>query len=118
MMSPRAFLGVIGAFTLIGALVWLWSPIPREDTDVAGTTVVCGDVSSSTSGNATVADQRNELGRNVTGERGMYPDRAYVAECREAKRMRQAWAIPLAIVCGALLLGAVLVRPRDPGSTS
>jgi hypothetical protein len=32
--------------------------------------------------------------------------------------MRQAWAIPLAIVGGALLLGAVLVRPRDPGSTS
>ena len=48
MMSPRAFLGVIGAFTLIGALVWLWSPITREDTDVAGNTVVCGDVSSST----------------------------------------------------------------------
>ena len=47
MMSPRAFLGVIGAFTLIGALVWLWSPITLHDTDVEGKAVACGDVFSS-----------------------------------------------------------------------
>ena len=57
MMSPRAFLGVIGAFTLIGALVWLWSPITLQDTDVEGKAVACGDVFSSDSGNAAVADQ-------------------------------------------------------------
>jgi hypothetical protein len=118
MMSPRAFLGVIGAFTLIGALVWLWSPIALEDTDVAGTAVACGNVFSSKSGSATVTDQRNEMGRNLTGEGDKYPDRDYVAECRDAKRRHQAWATPSAIVGGALLLGAVLVRPRDRGSTS
>ena len=46
------------------------------------------------SGNAAVADQPNELGRTLTESRYMYPDRAYVAECRDATRMRQAWAIP------------------------
>ena len=91
MISPRAFLGVIGAFT---------------------------NVFGSKSANATVADQRNEMGRNLTGEGDTYPDRDYVAECREAKRMHQASAIPLAIVGGALLLGAALARPRDRGSTS
>jgi hypothetical protein len=117
MMSPRAFLGVIGAFTLIGALVWLWSPITLDDTDVEGRPVACGDVFRSDSGNATVADQRNEKGRNLIGDRDMYPERDYVTECREAKRMRQVWAIPFAILGGALLLGAVLVRRRDRGST-
>jgi hypothetical protein len=90
MMSPRAFLGVIGAFTLIGALVWLWSPIALEDTDVAGTAVACGNVFSSKSRSATVTDQRNEMGRNLTGEGDKYPDRDYVAECRDAKRRHQA----------------------------
>jgi hypothetical protein len=32
--------------------------------------------------------------------------------------MRQVWAIPSAIVGGALLLGAVPVRRRDRGSAS
>jgi len=73
-------------------------------------------VSNSKSGNAAVADQRNEMGRNLTGDRDMYPDRDYVTECRDATRMRQVWAIPTAIVGGALLLGAVLVRRRDRGS--
>jgi hypothetical protein len=118
MMGPRAFLGVIGAFTLIGALVWLWSPITLEDTDVEGTPVACGDVFRSKTGNAAVADQRNEMRRTLAGNRYMYPDRDYVTECRDAKRMRQVWAIPLAVIGGALLLGAVLVRRRDRGSTS
>jgi hypothetical protein len=76
------------------------------------------DVLNSKSGNAAVADQRNKMGRNLTGDRDMYPDRDYVTECRDAKRMRQVWAIPVAIVGGALLLGAVLERRRDRGSTS
>ena len=118
MMSPRAFLGVIGAFTLIGALVWLWSPITLDDTDVEGTAVACGDVFGSDGGNAAVADQRNEMGRTLTESRYMYPDRDYVTECRDATRKRQVWAIPLAIVGGALLLGAVLIRLRNGGSTS
>jgi hypothetical protein len=118
MMSPRAFLGVIGAFTLIGALVWLWSPITLEGTDVGGTAVACGDVFSSDSGNAAVADPRNKMGRTLAGNRDTYPDRDYVTECRDAKRMRQVWAIPLAIVGGALLLGAGLIGLRDRGSTS
>jgi hypothetical protein len=117
MMSPRAFFGVIGAFTLIGALVWLWSPITLDDTDVEGTAVVCGDVFSSKSGDAAVADQRNEMGRNLTRDGYMYPDRDYVTECRDAKRMRQVWGIPLAIGGGAPLLGAVLMCLRDRGST-
>ena len=83
-----------------------------------GTRVACGDVFSSDSGNAAVADQRNELGRTLTESRYMYPDREYVTECRDAKRTRQVWAIPSAIVGGALLLGAVLVRRRNGGSTS
>jgi hypothetical protein len=118
MMSPRAFLGVIGAYTLIGALVWLWSPITLDDTDVEGKAVACGDVFSSKRGNAALADQRNEMGRNLAGDRDMYLDRDYVTECRDAKRMRQVWGIPLAIGGGAPLLGAVLVRRRDRGSTS
>ena len=79
MMSPRAFLGVIGAFTLIGALVWLWSPITLQDTDVEGKAVACGDGFSSDSGNAAVADQPNEMGRTPTESRYFYPDRDYVA---------------------------------------
>ena len=75
MMSPRAFLGVIGAFTLIGALVWLWSPITLQDTDVEGKAVACGDGFSSDSGNAAVADQPNEMGRTPTESRYFYPDR-------------------------------------------
>jgi len=118
MMSPRAFLGVIGAFTLIGALVWLWSPIALEDTDVAGTAVACGNVFSGKSRSATVTDQRNEMGRTLTESRYTYPDRDYVTECRDATRMRQVWAIPSAIVGGALLLGAVPVHRRDRGSAS
>jgi len=118
MMSPRAFLGVIGAFTLIGALVWLWSPITLHDTDVEGKAVACGDVFSSDSGNAAVADQPNEMGRTLTESRYTHPDRDYVTECRDATRMRQVWAIPSAIVGGALLLGAVPVRRRDRGSAS
>ena len=94
MMRPRAFLGVIGAFTLIGALVWLWSPITLHDTDVEGKAVACGDVFSSDSGNAAVADQPNEMGRTLTESRYTYPDRDYVTECRDATRMRQVWAIP------------------------
>lgn len=116
-MTPRAFLGVIGVFTLIGALVALWTPITLEDTDVGGTPVACGDAFSSARGNAAVVDQRNEMGRNLTGERDTYPRRDYVAECRDAKRMYQVWATPLAIVGGALLLGAVLGRRRDRGTT-
>jgi hypothetical protein len=118
MMSARAFLGVIGAFTLIGAVVWLWNPITVDDTDVGGTPVACGDVFSSKTGNAAVADQRNEMGRTLTESRYMYPDRDYVTECRDATRMRQVRAIPSAIVGGVLLLGAVLARRRDRGSTS
>ena len=72
---------------------------------------------SSDSGNAAVADQPNEMGRTLTESRDMYNDRDYVTECRDAKHMRQVWAIPLAIVAGALLLGAVLVRRRDREST-
>jgi hypothetical protein len=117
MMSPRAFLGVIGAFTLIGALVWLWSPFTLDDTDVEGKAVACGDVFSSDSGNAAVADRPNEIGRTLTESRYLYPDRDYATECRDAKRTRQVCAIPFAIVGGALLLGAVLLRRRDRGST-
>lgn len=116
MMSARAFLGVIGAFTLIGALVVLWSPITLDDTDVEGAAVVCGDVFSRKRGNAAVADQRNEMERTLAESRYLYPDRDYVTECRDAKRMRRVWAIPSAIVGGALLLGAVLVRRRGRGS--
>jgi hypothetical protein len=47
----------------------------------------------------------------------LYPDRDYATECRDAKRTRQVCAIPFAIVGGALLLGAVLLRRRDRGST-
>jgi len=54
----------------------------------------------------------------LSGNRYLYPDRDYVTECRDATRMHLVWAIPLAIVGGALLLGAVLVRLRDRGSTS
>ena len=118
MMSPRAFLGVISAFTLIGALVLLWSPITLHDTHGEGAAVACGDVLSSDSGNAAVADQRNEMGRTLTGDRDMYPERDYVTACRDAKHMRQVWASPFAFVGGALLLGAVLVRRRDRGPTS
>jgi hypothetical protein len=118
MMSPCGFLGVIGAFSLIGALVGLWNPITLEDTNVEGTAVACGDVFSGDRGNAAVADQRNEIGRTPTGNRYLYPDRDYVTECRDATRVRHVWAIPLAIFGGALLLGAMLMRPRDRGSTS
>jgi hypothetical protein len=111
-MSPRAFLGVIGAFTLIGALVGLWSPTTLEDAHVEGTAVVCGDVLGSDGGDAAEADQRNAMGRNLTGDGG------YVTECRDATRKRQIWAIALAIVGGALLVGAVLVGLRNGGSTS
>ena len=83
-----------------------------------GTPVACGGVFSSKTGNAAVADQRNEMGRTLTESRDMYNDRDYVTECRDAKHMRQVWAIPLAIIGGALLLGAVLVRLRDRGSSS
>ena len=116
-MSPRGFLGVIGAFTLVGALVGLWNPITHKDTNVKGTAVACGDVFSGDSGNAALANQRNEMGRTLTGNRNLYPERDCVTECRDATRNRQVWAIPLAIVGGALLLVAVLVRPRDRGST-
>ena len=118
MMSPRAFLGVIGAFTLIGALVWMWSPITLHDADVEGKAVACSDVFSSDSGNVAVADQPNDIGRTPTKSRYLYPDRDYVTECRDATRMRQVCAIPSAIVGGALLLGAVPVRRRDRGSAS
>src|SRR6201999_4409338 len=118
MMSPRAFLGVIGAFTLIGALGWLWNPITLDNTDVGGTPVACGDVFSIKTGNAAVADQRNEVGRALTESRYMYPDREYVTECRDAKRIRRVWAISLAIVGGVLLLGAVPVRRRGCGSAN
>lgn len=45
----------------------------------------------------------------LSGNRYLYPDRDYVTECRDATPMHLVWAIPLAIVGGALL-GAVLVR--------
>ena len=112
MLSPGAFLSVIGAFTLIGALVGLSSPIILEDVYVEGTAVACADVLANDGGNAAVANQRNAMGRNPTG------DPYYITECRDATRKRQVWAVPLAIVGGALLLAAVLLRLRNGGSTS
>jgi hypothetical protein len=95
MSNQRLFVLIAGIVLLVGGLLALRFPVFLPDFDHWGFQINCGSGFQTALTQAGIADSAGTH---------------FVDQCRTAIAMRRAWTIPLA-AAGALLLGALLVRP-------
>jgi hypothetical protein len=95
MSNRRFFVLVAGVALLVGGLLALRFPVFLPEFDQWGFQINCGSGFQSALTQAGIVDSSGTH---------------FVDQCRTAITMRRAWAFPLA-VAGAVLLGALMVRP-------
>jgi hypothetical protein len=95
MSNRRFFVLVAGVALLVGGLLALRFPVFLPDFDQWGFQINCGSGFRIALTQAATADSAGTH---------------FVDQCHTAVAMRRAWAIPLTAT-GALLLGALLIRP-------
>lgn len=110
-MSPRTFLGVVGAVGLIAGALGLLLPINLPIAD-SPSVVQCSQPFSIDLSQASYLDKENaESWRHTT-------ETDYVGECKSSAMFRKVWGTPALILGGVLLAGAFFVRAttasKDP----
>lgn len=103
-MSLRAFLALISALVIVGAVVALYLPIDLNATTYQGTKITCGSVLSPDQTTAHQADLTSAL----TDSEADRTD--YRGQCNAAAGMRKAIAFPAIAVAAIILVGALVVR--------
>jgi hypothetical protein len=102
MSTPHLLMLVAGVLLLLGGLLALRFPVFLSDFDQWGFQINCGSGFGSDLSQAGIADE--------AGTR-------FVEQCHAAIATRRAWAIPV-VVTGALLVGALLLKPSRQHSVN
>lgn len=105
-MSLRWLLAIVGLAAAIGAGVALLIPVHIDSMDMYGNDISCGIAFRSDTKAAWMKDHQAVLAG------GSNPGN--VDACESALSTRKMWALPLAIVGGVVLLGALVVRSPVP----
>ena len=102
MSTPRLLMLITGVLLLVGGLLALRFPVFLSGFDQWGFQIDCGTGFETDLTQAGIADSAGTH---------------FVEQCHAAIAMRRVWAIPV-VTAGALLLGALLLKPSRQPSTN
>jgi len=107
-VTLRRILLALGGIALLVAVIGLLVPVSVRADD--GASIGCGNAVVADTSAAQQANDRSVAGIPILNE--LVPHDDYVAMCDAAVSSRRSWTIPVAVLGGLVLVGALFVPDR------